>query len=94
MSRMITVNIGVRKRLIKNPPTPPANASPVSPGPAKSGASIRLRIPLSRAEIRAQITAKTAGFMKSPRRAMLRKKATGWVKTATNRYGEAADGIG
>ena len=56
MSRMKTVNIGVRVRLTKNPPTPPANASSVSPGPAKSGAKIRPRMPLSWAEIRAQIT--------------------------------------
>ena len=53
MSRMKTVNIGVRVRLTKNPPTPPANASSVSPGPAKSGAKIRPRMPLSWAEIRA-----------------------------------------
>src|SRR5215211_6132200 len=57
-SRMKTVNIGVKIRLTKNPPTPPANASSVSPGPAKSGAKIRPRMPLSCAEIRA----------KSPRR--------------------------
>ncbi len=83
MRRMITVDIGVRIRLTKKSPTPPANASPVSPGSAKSGAQISPRIQLSRAEIRAQITAKPAGFKMSLRHAMLRKKAPGWVTTAT-----------